>query len=212
MLELILKSFLVEDEKNDEQVFEGNGPLSTFSSKIKLTYRLGLISREEARTLDQIRNIRNRFAHSLGGMTFLDQKVRSWCNNIITPASRVTPVEFPPEAINSLPRPDVRPTDPREIFEEAVLLLMASLPSRQTVAHVTTRKCPTEFVHARDPFALMLRATLREQRSITTSLDSGEMSEDDMMIARERHARGDDSVAGLVYIIDALDEYHGGQH
>ena len=45
MLEMLLKSFLTESSKTDNSdLFENNGALSTFSSKIKLSYRLGLIS------------------------------------------------------------------------------------------------------------------------------------------------------------------------
>jgi hypothetical protein len=44
-------------------------PLSTFSSRIKAAYRLGLIDLEITRALDLIRRLRNDFAHKVQAST-----------------------------------------------------------------------------------------------------------------------------------------------
>jgi len=44
----------------------GNAPLGTFSARITAAHALGLISDREARCADQVRDIRNVFAHRLG--------------------------------------------------------------------------------------------------------------------------------------------------
>ena len=46
-----------------DELLDGDAPLSTFSVKINLVYRLGLIDAEFARALHLIRRIRNSFAH-----------------------------------------------------------------------------------------------------------------------------------------------------
>ena len=65
-LQNILLSYLTEDSKTqNNNLFSQNGPLATFSSKIILSYRLGLISKYEHDKLNLIRKIRNYFAHDL---------------------------------------------------------------------------------------------------------------------------------------------------
>lgn len=71
MLQKILLSFLCKDSNTqDNKLFSQNGPLSTFSSKITLSYRLGLISKSEHDNLNLIRKIRNSFAHDLSINSF----------------------------------------------------------------------------------------------------------------------------------------------
>ncbi len=50
-----------------DELLEGDSPLSTFSSRINISYRLGLITAEFAKALHTIRRIRNSFAHELSG-------------------------------------------------------------------------------------------------------------------------------------------------
>ena len=62
LYQLIVKVLRTPPSSGDE-LFEGDSPLSTFSAKINLAYRLGLIDNELTRTLHLIRKIRNSFAH-----------------------------------------------------------------------------------------------------------------------------------------------------
>jgi uncharacterized protein YlaN (UPF0358 family) len=50
-----------------DELLDGDAPLSTFSSKINICYRLGLISSDFAKALHGIRKIRNSFAHEMSG-------------------------------------------------------------------------------------------------------------------------------------------------
>ena len=64
-LEKLLKEFMIQDNKIDENIFNQNAPLSNFSSKISMCYYLGLISKYEYNTLNIIRKIRNKLAHEI---------------------------------------------------------------------------------------------------------------------------------------------------
>lgn len=67
MLTKLLKSFLVPLDKGKlDEIFEPDGPLSTFSAKIKIAFAVGLITKEEADCLNSVRKIRNDFAHKIG--------------------------------------------------------------------------------------------------------------------------------------------------
>jgi DNA-binding MltR family transcriptional regulator len=46
------------------RIFEGYGPLGSFSAKIDIARALGFIDENDSRTLHAIRDIRNKFAHA----------------------------------------------------------------------------------------------------------------------------------------------------
>lgn len=59
----ILDKFLQKPLKKDDDLLKGDNPLSTFSSRIKIIYRLGIIDNSLKEILDQVRKIRNLCAH-----------------------------------------------------------------------------------------------------------------------------------------------------
>ncbi len=52
------------------RLFDGYGPLSSFSAKIDLSYALQLIDKKTSDDLTIIRKIRNQFAHSMSLVNF----------------------------------------------------------------------------------------------------------------------------------------------
>jgi DNA-binding MltR family transcriptional regulator len=56
-------------------LFEGFGPLSTFSAKISACFAMELLDAWKAADLDLVRRIRNEFAHSLEPRAFSDPKI-----------------------------------------------------------------------------------------------------------------------------------------
>jgi len=73
---------LVADKQIDKDLFEGNAPLSSFSSRIKLAFYLGKISKECRKDLDTIRGIRNQFAHHAQIISVDDQSIADRCRNL----------------------------------------------------------------------------------------------------------------------------------
>ncbi len=51
--------------KEQDELLEGDRPLATFSARIKICYRLGLIDETLHRALEQLRTLRNPSAHSI---------------------------------------------------------------------------------------------------------------------------------------------------
>jgi DNA-binding MltR family transcriptional regulator len=80
-VEEMIKSKLLGNDKHLKQMFQFNGALGTFSSKINLGYSIGLISKSCHNDLDIIRRIRNEFAHSMEIISFGDQKIIDLSNN-----------------------------------------------------------------------------------------------------------------------------------
>lgn len=65
LLQILIQHLLPKRAKlkNQDELLEGDRPLATFSARIKLTYRLGLIDDTLCVTLEQLRNLRNQSAH-----------------------------------------------------------------------------------------------------------------------------------------------------
>jgi hypothetical protein len=53
-----------------ENIFDGNGPLATFSAKIDVGFAMGIFGPQTRNDLHSIRWIRNRFAHDMAPLTF----------------------------------------------------------------------------------------------------------------------------------------------
>src|SRR4051812_32796495 len=65
--ELLLRLFMAKlllTKKLSGDLFDGSGPLATFSARIKLAYCLGWIGPEMFHDLDLMRRIRNECAHA----------------------------------------------------------------------------------------------------------------------------------------------------
>lgn len=66
LLYSILSKFLLASKDiKDDDLLKGDNPISTFSSRIKLTSRLGIIDEKLFKTLEQVRKLRNLCAHSI---------------------------------------------------------------------------------------------------------------------------------------------------
>lgn len=78
MLGKVLEKFLIEDADIDE-LFSHQGCLGTFSSKIKIAYALGLISKELHDDMNLYRKIRNKCAHDI----VIDENTNSYVKSII---------------------------------------------------------------------------------------------------------------------------------
>lgn len=86
-LEVVLESALIchfsdVARSKQKESFQGNGFLSTFSSKIKLAYFMGIIDNSAYLDLEIIREIRNAFAHSIQPLSFDTNLVSKKCENL----------------------------------------------------------------------------------------------------------------------------------
>ena len=55
-----------------------DGPMGTYSGRIRAAYCLGLLRKPVRDDLRLVGKIRNRFAHDLAA-SFADQQISSWC-------------------------------------------------------------------------------------------------------------------------------------
>ncbi len=107
----LISSHLIDCKASKELLNGLNAPLATLSSRIKITYSLGLITEVEYFECDTIRKIRNEFAHKVHGLTFQDKKVKALCKNLKA----------------NTPDNEKFDGDPRMIFINSVILVSLSL-------------------------------------------------------------------------------------
>jgi len=121
-LEELLRSKFVSKHKIINNLFDGQGGLSSFSAKVSIAYAVGLISLLAAQDLHVIRQIRNDFAHKSHGLSF---QTASIANRV----SALHSLKFLEKAVTSEGKPmpfDIVPTDPRKRFNLAVTFLLIS--------------------------------------------------------------------------------------
>lgn len=136
-------------EKEDGELFSGYGPLSSFSSKTVLAYRLGLISDYEYKTLQVIRRIRNAFAHELTTESL--DKFKDLLSSIVPPRRLLLIKSIPFASIKNdveLPLPEIPVVDlssARDMFVKTVLSLTNLLSARCLCAVREQRHTPCNF-------------------------------------------------------------------
>ncbi len=81
-IESLLKTKLIGNNSLIKELFSFNGPLGTFSSKIKMAYSLGLISKYTMTDLNIIRRIRNSFGHEYKPISFETKEIKDQVNSI----------------------------------------------------------------------------------------------------------------------------------
>lgn len=100
----LLKACLVAPSSAHDDFFEGaSAPVGTFSARIELAFRLGLISGQMTRDLHIIRKIRNDFAHQVEGPSFSAGGINSQINELLrslqlkqrAPSFLTTPYDTP---------------------------------------------------------------------------------------------------------------------
>lgn len=79
--EQILRALLTKmrplSREMDKGLFDGYGPLSSFSGKIDMAYALQIITKETYNDLTTIRRLRNKFAHSMSLLNFNSVEIRA---------------------------------------------------------------------------------------------------------------------------------------
>jgi hypothetical protein len=64
MLEMMIRSKLIDEPAVVDELFRTNGPASSFWAKTNLAYALGLLDQSLYGDLDTLREIRNQFRHT----------------------------------------------------------------------------------------------------------------------------------------------------
>jgi DNA-binding MltR family transcriptional regulator len=73
------------NRKELDALFEFNGPMGTFSAKIKSAQAFKIIDRATRNHIEMIREMRNACAHSQNGLTFKDEILRNAVFSMLTP-------------------------------------------------------------------------------------------------------------------------------
>ena len=76
--------FRIRDKKLADKLFDGMGPLSSFSQRISIAFAFDLINAELYKDLDIIRKIRNHFAHHPLDATFKTVEIKQLCEKLST--------------------------------------------------------------------------------------------------------------------------------
>jgi hypothetical protein len=126
-------------ETNLRDLFEGQAPLATFSSRIRLAEALGLLAQDEAADLNIVRDIGNDFAHGLDhSMSFDEQSIRDRVLALQSPRilleyGHLTEPKLPSHEVEDFQK------NPRRRFEITVGTLWSTLSRRAEVTKPPTR-------------------------------------------------------------------------
>lgn len=118
---MISAHFVDAYQKDQKEFLEGQGPLATFSSRIKLSCFLGLISEDTYRDCNIIRKIRNDFAHTYEEISFQTPQIKSRCLSL-SGRRIANPEEFDPVL-------RLHESNPRYNFMTTVISILSEIHS-----------------------------------------------------------------------------------
>ncbi len=127
----LLSNFFISDSQNTNELLLQRGALSTFDTRIRAAYALGLISSNEFNDLLQIMHIHNIFLNELDISKFTDESLRQHCSQLRIPREILLPEET---------------VTPRRLFVFAVALLSGQLIWRSEQAENEQRAAPENFI------------------------------------------------------------------
>ena len=111
-LKELLSALFIRDCKLQNEMLSGVGPLSSFAAKAKLSYLLGIVTKDEYKNIKLVKKIRNIFAHDPDDIHFDDDRIHDICSNL---------------TMNIL-REDI--DDPRRIYTLVVSIMMEIIDYR----------------------------------------------------------------------------------
>jgi DNA-binding MltR family transcriptional regulator len=187
VLKMILISYIIEDKKSDKDIFNGYGPLSTFSSKIKISYRFGLISKEEYIQLEAIRAIRNKFAHEIKDCRLDRNDLVGLIEKLRVRRELIPPDDFelPSSSGEKIEPPIIKGMEdmsPREIFESAISVITNNLSGRVFSASMNKAESPVSFKASYEPMEIFLEGFKKQISRIEELLAEG----NDLLIKKKK--------------------------
>src|SRR2546426_1319175 len=81
-LEARIRAAIRPDKGTADELFRPDGPLGSFSARIKLAYLLHLIEPTARNDLYRVRRIRNDFAHGRGDLRFTTPRIKDRCREL----------------------------------------------------------------------------------------------------------------------------------
>jgi hypothetical protein len=120
--QLLLAYLVPASKKENRNLFDGMGSLSTLSGKTKMAFRLGLLSKACLREIDRFREVRNDFAHNPEWISFDSPAIQDVCREL----------EYSYDGINA---------KPRSLFLQATWAVLASINH----AAATVTRCEVAF-------------------------------------------------------------------
>ncbi len=130
-LEKLLKATMNPHTGGEDNLFDPDRPLGTFSAKIALCYRLGLIDKQVEHALQMIRKVRNDFAHSFEDASLADHAHR---NRLSKPYSEACKGSL---WTTIAPSFDEHPQIPKEL-REYICLVVILVSLMEASAHLLT--------------------------------------------------------------------------
>jgi hypothetical protein len=89
LLEELLRTALKRHPGGSDNLFDPDRPLGTFSARIALAFRMGVIDDSCGHALQMLRKIRNDFAHSSSRATLSESRHRSRVVELVREAKKV---------------------------------------------------------------------------------------------------------------------------
>mgnify|MGYP001563931742 CR=1 FL=1 len=116
----LLDKRLLPHPASEDDLLEGDAPLATFSARIRVCYRLGLIDEQFTKLLHIFRRLRNAFAHEVSQSTLATGSVR---DRVLALAEPFNNSDFYQDLLEKISQISKRRADDPGVILRAVLTI-----------------------------------------------------------------------------------------
>lgn len=172
----ILEQVMVfpEKKKSKNDFFSNNGPLSSFSNKIQIAFGFGLISDFERNLLNNIRLIRNEFAHQIKEISFENDKISGLCHNLSIPDDLLVSLDIDEKLNGEYVIYKPLKKNKREVFQTAVYVAITMLAARKVqLSFILPEKTP-DFKHRKEYTIIQINAQNHFQEILQDTINKVE--------------------------------------
>lgn len=175
----VLRGFLVEGNKKEEDLFKGKGVLANFDGKIIMAFYLGLINKNEFDNLKHLQKIRNIFAHQVFDISFENNRIKNICLNFNIPKNAYGPrtIPLPDKETNELPKVDMNPiksdTPAKDRFLYSFYYLFGCLVRKAAISSFEKREELTEILTADEVTKDASKRIERNLKAFTERIEQG---------------------------------------
>jgi hypothetical protein len=131
-LEKAIRTFFHDHKEISPAIFEGLGPLASFSAKTRGGFLIGIYGEQTQQTLIRLGKIRNRFAHELEVNSFTHPKI-SGVVELLDPASIIQGIKHEKmKAFFAGTSIAIHPAKDRQLFIDTIQVILMLLEMYKT--------------------------------------------------------------------------------
>lgn len=183
LVEDLLDAFFVDFESKNarKRIFSNSGVLANLSSKIEMSFALGLLSEWDRNLLIKIVSIRNKIAHKIIDANFNSEDIINQCKALVIPDDLLLSMDINDKKDGKYILYKPGKNDHRGWFQTATYVAISIISTRKLQITYSKRSTPNDFTHRSDFAELNLKLNnilIKEAKDVLKKRDEYKLTDE----------------------------------